>query len=138
MSRPSPMPRVQSRHAGVSPLEWVILGTFIAVLGSLALNRVSSIGCGYTRCDRLRSNLKTIVNAADLFRQEVDRYPATLEELKARYGAQIPKDPWGNDFRYQLGPDGKPRVRCLGKDGREGGEGEDRDFEEPEPAVEVR
>lgn len=37
-----------------------------------------------------------------------------------------PRDPWGREYLYELGEDG-PVVRCLGKDGREGGEGEDAD-----------
>ena len=35
-------------------------------------------------------------------------------------------------FSYQIGPDGKPRVRFESDAG--GGEGEDRDFEEPGPS----
>ncbi len=39
--------------------------------------------------------------------------------------AEVPRDPWGNDYVY-LPPDsegGKPRVVCLGADGELGGEG---------------
>jgi hypothetical protein len=43
------------------------------------------------------------------------------------------KDPWGNEYVYKLGADRRPHVYCYGKDGKQGGTGEDRDHEWPEP-----
>jgi general secretion pathway protein G len=44
--------------------------------------------------------------------------------------AQQLKDPWGNDFRYnQPGRENKPyEIVSLGADGKEGGEGENKDL----------
>ena len=44
---------------------------------------------------------------------------------------KIPTDPWGNPYDYSVpGPNGLPfGIRSLGADGREGGEGNDRDLE---------
>jgi general secretion pathway protein G len=39
------------------------------------------------------------------------------------------KDPWGNDFRYTSPAQGKPfEIVSLGADGKEGGEGENKDL----------
>ena len=56
-----------------------------------------------------------------------DRLPATLNELNI----DIPKDPWGNDYEYEL-RDGKPYAHCYGRDGQPGGEGDDTDYSYPE------
>ena len=38
------------------------------------------------------------------------------------------KDPWGNEFRYTVPGNGKPfDLTSLGADGKEGGDGENRD-----------
>lgn len=41
-----------------------------------------------------------------------------------------PKDPWGNEYVYTTnnGTDGMYGVRCLGADGKEGGEGKNADI----------
>ena len=43
----------------------------------------------------------------------------------------VPKDPWGKAYEYFTpGPHGLPfGIRCLGADGQQGGEGNDRDLE---------
>ncbi len=41
----------------------------------------------------------------------------------------IPKDPWGNDYRYAApGQHGHYDIVSLGADGKEGGEDTDRDI----------
>jgi hypothetical protein len=43
---------------------------------------------------------------------------------------EYPKDPWGNEYVYGI-KDGDVVVRCPAKDGKVGGEGEDRDYQYP-------
>jgi general secretion pathway protein G len=41
----------------------------------------------------------------------------------------IPKDPWGNDYRYvSPGQHGSYDISSLGADNKEGGEGENKDI----------
>ena len=41
----------------------------------------------------------------------------------------LPKDPWGNDYRYvSPGVHGSYDISSLGADNREGGEGENKDI----------
>ena len=85
--------------------------------------------------------MDTILRAADIFHTTTGRYPGSVREMvdaKDKDGQPInslerfPLDPWGREYRYEI-LDGSPRVTCLGKDGVEGGEGEDEDHVRPDP-----
>ena len=150
------LPRAAPSPPGRPAIVWVLAVLAICVIGAAVtlsilggfkvVQRVEDVR-QKARTALLRSDLLRLKNLAEMYMISNARYPKTLDEVlhaKDLNGVSFVeqdeeiKDPWGRDYIYSLGPDGKPRVRCLGKDGREGGEGEDRDFEEPEPAVEQR
>jgi general secretion pathway protein G len=136
--RPSTGRTMDGRRAGLTILACaVLLAASIGVLGALFLVKVN----GWTKCptrqSKIKGDSKSIIAAAEMWEVATGRYPPTLDELKIE-GYEQPKDPWSREYLYGLGADGKPRVRCLGRDGKVGGEGEDRDFEEPAPAVEQK
>ena len=75
----------------------------------------------------------------ELYRLEVGKYPENLQAL-ARQPAGVEKwggpyakdvdlkDAWGNDYRYAIPGQGKAfDLVSLGADGKDGGEGENRD-----------
>jgi general secretion pathway protein G len=112
----------------------------IAVLGvggiaALALIKVRS----ETNCTtiewKVKSDLRTIVAAAEYFRLETGRYPERIEEMmpagasKAGATATVENDldPWGRPYLYGL-VSGKPCAVCLGRDGVPGGTGADADL----------
>jgi len=80
----------------------------------------------------------------DAARIEIGRYPTTQEGLQALITApagvtnwngpywkkaQIPKDPWGNEYKYAMpGQHGAYDIISYGADGKEGGEGADKDI----------
>jgi general secretion pathway protein G len=84
------------------------------------------------------------VQALDLFKLEIGRYPAAGEGLEGliKNPGNVPnwngpyfrkeniKDPWGNDYKYSSpGPNNAPfEIKSLGADGREGGEGPNADI----------
>ena len=118
----------------------LIIGGAVA---ALALIRIRpSIVCGPVEI-KILPDLRMIVAAAELFKAETGRYPATLEEMAPEAAAKAGRsrtieiedavDPWGQPYIYRL-VDGKPHALCLGRDDRPGGEGEDEDREWPEPA----
>ena len=88
--------------------------------------------------------ISQISNTLDLFKLEIGRYPTSQEGLQALITAPsgtdrwngpywknkaIPKDPWGNEYRYTApGQHGPFDIVSLGADGREGGEGADKDI----------
>jgi len=82
----------------------------------------------------VESDLESLVSAVELFEDLHGRYPDSLQELVAsdlldRY----PRDFWGRPYYYSSSP--PPTVKIvreyyvwtLGRDGRVGGQGPDRD-----------
>jgi general secretion pathway protein G len=84
-----------------------------------------------------------LTNSLQLFYIDVGRYPTEAEGLSALSenpgtllgwsGPYIDSledisDPWGRDFLYTSPAENKPfEIKTLGRDGIEGGEGEDAD-----------
>jgi general secretion pathway protein G len=88
--------------------------------------------------------IEQIGQTLDLFRLEVGRYPTTQEGLQALISAPAgvnnwngpywkkgtpPKDPWTHEYKYAApGQHGAYDLYSLGADGKEGGEGNDKDI----------
>ena len=88
--------------------------------------------------------IEQIGQTLDLFKLEVGRYPTTQEGLQALITAPtgvtnwngpywkkstLPKDPWANEYKYASpGQHGAYDVWSYGADGKEGGEGTDKDI----------
>ncbi|QJR12713.1 Type II secretion system protein G [Usitatibacter rugosus] len=140
------MKRIQpSRGArGFTLLELVIvliiLGTIMAFLAPRIFGNV-----GKANQALAKAKMEQLSGQLEILRLEVGRYPNASEGLKALVdkpagmdkwnGPYVKdqttlKDPWGNDFRYnQPGRDNRPfEIVTLGADGKEGGEGEDKDL----------
>jgi general secretion pathway protein G len=126
---------------GFTLLELIVVITIIGILGTLVVVRVSG-WVGRAQEMKIKNDLQAIVQAAEHYKLQYSTYPDSLETMKT--GAKGPdgsefassidntKDPWNVDYIYELGSDGKPHARCLGKDQAEGGEGENKDFEYPD------
>ena len=132
-------------ESGMSLIEILIVITLIAVAGSFVATRVfDSLQEGNQKAAIAQINgLKT---AMEDYRRLCNNYPTTDQNLDAlvakpssgtecpNYPAssflpdgKIPKDAWGNPFQYES--DGKKYVIwSFGKDGKEGGEGYDKDL----------
>ncbi len=80
--------------------------------------------------------LLSLANQIQLYQAENKKYPPTLDALLQSPGGGMPfakpddlKDAWGNDYRYTVPGNGKPfDLVSLGADGKEGGEGANRDI----------
>ncbi len=88
--------------------------------------------------------IEQIGQTLDMFKLEVGRYPTTQEGLQALITAPtgvtnwngpywkkstLPKDPWTNEYKYASpGQHGAYDVWSYGADGKEGGEGTDKDI----------
>ena len=125
---------------GFTLLELIIVITVIGILGTMVVVKVSSVP-PLARAEKVKRDLRSIVDVATMNETMTGEWPATIDDLRNPRGAngeKLPsldgesKDPWGREYLYELGEDG-PVVRCLGKDGREGGEGEDADMAYPPP-----
>ncbi len=137
--RDSTSPR-RPRSAAFTLIELIVVITIIGILGTLVVVHVSGITPRAIEV-KTRHDLKVILGAAGIFQASYGRYPESLEELKGATVGGKPVEPllretldfWNNEYIYELTADGSPRARCLGKDGVEGGEGENKDYEEPAP-----
>ena len=122
-------------------IELMVVIVIIAVLaGAIAPRLFRHIG--EAKQSVAKGNIITIENAIDIFSITYDRMPNTLEELVSR-PADIDEanwadptirakdliDPWDRPFLYkQPGDRGAFDVFSLGKDGQEGGEGDNADI----------
>ena len=116
-----------------------IIGILAAIATGVYLNRVDE-----ARITRARADIQTIEAALDIFRLDNFRYPTNEEGLRALverpnnpgirwpqggYMRRLPVDPWNRPYLYaNPGRMGELDIYTLGRDGEEGGEGQDRDI----------
>jgi general secretion pathway protein G len=116
----------------------VILGMLAALAGPRVMKYIAS-----SKTDTAKLQIEELASALDMYKLEVGRYPNTQEGLQALVEAPggatnwngpylkkkgVPKDPWGADYHYESpGQHGAFDISTFGADGREGGEGEDKD-----------
>jgi general secretion pathway protein G len=95
------------------------------------------------RAALVRTQIAAIVAALEQYKQDTGMYPSAEDGLHAlqvnkvpRSGwagpyleRDIPRDPWGRAYVYRFEEGGRPPiVICRGRDGLEGGKGEDGDI----------
>ena len=117
----------------------VLIGTVLGIVGGNFIGRGEK-----AKADAAKIEIGQIGQALDLYKLETGRYPSSSDGLQALVTApggasnwngpywkksQIPKDPWGNDYRYTSpGQKGAYDILSLGADGKEGGEGANKDI----------
>jgi general secretion pathway protein G len=128
---------------GFTLLELLVVLVILGMLAALAGPRVIHY-LGGAKTDTAKLQIEEFGSALDLYRLEVGGYPSTQEGLRALVEAPggvngwngpylkkktVPKDPWGNDYRYESpGQHGPYDISSLGADKVEGGEGENQDI----------
>jgi general secretion pathway protein G len=147
MSTPYTAPRHRRpRHTGQAGFTLIELLVVIIILGLLAglvgprlLGRV-----GQSKQAAARAQIELFGAALDQYRLDVGSYPASgagLEGLVKNPGANnwngpylkkgsVPKDPWGNPYKYKCcpGDHGEYDLWSDGADGGPGGEAENADI----------
>jgi len=119
----------------------VIIGLLAAVIVPNVVNKVDE-----ARVTRAKADIASIESALTIFRLDNSKYPTTEQGLAAlttqptdpsirnwRPGGyltkKVGKDPWGNEYRYaQPGTSGPYDIVSLGADGKEGGDGVNKDI----------
>ena len=139
--RPSPgRPRSAKRAAGFTILEIVIVFVLIAGLMAFVGPRIFE-QLGRAKSNEAKIRLGHVAEQVEMYRLDVGKYPSSLQDLVTQPSGvdkwngpylknpDLLKDAWGNDYRYQVPGQNKPfDLRSLGADGREGGEGENKDI----------
>ncbi len=129
---------------GFTLLELIVVITIIGILGTLVVVKVGGF-TGTAKVTKIKNDMQAIFRAAEIYKVTTGGFPQSIDELKnppqnAATGSQSTdplldqnvKDPWNNDYLYEIDSTGKPVVRCYGKDGAQGGEGDDKDYSYPE------
>lgn len=142
MNRNAPSSAVRA-HRGFTLLELVmvlvIIGVILAMVGPRVFNSL-----GRASSERAKVQIEQIGSALELYKLDTGRYPTTQEGLGALLSAPSGtanwngpylkdpkhlKDPWSVDFKYRSpGEKAGFDLISLGADGKEGGEGENRDI----------
>jgi general secretion pathway protein G len=142
-----------SVRAGFTLLEMlvvlVVLGLLAGLIGPQLFGRV-----GEAKTTTARTQMELIGVALDSYRLDNGNYPVTaqgLDALNTRPGRPpaplnwrgpylrkaVPMDPWGRPYVYAAPARGGEgyELRSLGRDGAEGGSGEDADLGGPPAAA---
>ena len=132
-----------NRRRGFTLMELLVVLAIIGILAAIAtgvyISRVDD-----ARITRARADIQTIEAALDIFRLDNFRYPTSQEGLQVLveqpndpdirwpdggYMRRLPMDPWNRPYLYSNpGRRGAVDIYTLGRDGEEGGEGQDRDI----------
>jgi len=133
----------RARHRGMTLIEilvvLVLIGVVMGIVGSKFIGQGEE-----AKRKAAKIEINQIGNTLDLFKLEVGRYPTTSEGLQALVtapsgapnwngpywkNATLPKDPWGNEYKYVApGQTGPYDIVSLGADGKEGGDGVNKDI----------
>ena len=129
----------QRRQRGFTMLEIVIV--FILLAGIMAFVGPKIFEqMGKAKSSEARIRMQHLSGQIEMYKLEVGKLPANLGELVKAPGGSDRwngpyakdadlKDAWGNDYRYSVPGQGKAYdLASLGADGKEGGDGENRDI----------
>ena len=130
-------------NGGFTLLELVMVLVIIGVILSMVGPRVFS-SLGRANTERAKVQIEQLGSALELYKLDTGRFPNTQEGLNALVSAPSGvanwngpylrdvkhlKDPWARDFTYRSPAEkGGYDLVSLGADGKEGGEGENKDI----------
>ncbi len=134
------------RRAGFTLVEILVVIIVIAMLATLVAPSVFQ-HVDSAKASTARAQIEMLSAALDAYRLDNDRYPSTEQGLAALRQAptappaprrwrgpylrrELPMDPWGQPYVFRSPGTVNPHsfdLLTLGRDGKEGGEGEDAD-----------
>jgi len=126
------------RQRGFTIFEIVIVFILLAGIMAFVLPKVFE-QASKAKSKEAEVKLLSLAGQIEMYKLEVGRYPENLQALVKQPGGADKwagpyakdadlKDAWGNDYRYQTPGTGKGfDLVSYGADGKEGGDGENRD-----------
>jgi general secretion pathway protein G len=127
----------RSRNKGFTLIEILVVMAIIGMLAVMVAPNIFRQQAGAMR-DAALSQISTLEAALDTHRLDVGEYPDSLDGLMTNESGRaawngpylrrdVPKDPWGNDYRYES--EGRSfTLISLGADGEQGGDEDDADI----------
>ena len=133
--------RNMRRSRGFTLVELLVVMVIVGLLAALVGPRLfPKLGKG--KQSAAKAQIELLGQALDQMRLDAGRYPTTQEGLSALAAKpaggenwegpyltkNLPNDPWGKPYVYQCpGAHGEYDLYSYGRDGMQGGEGEDKD-----------
>ncbi|ESS72324.1 type II secretion system protein G [Methyloglobulus morosus KoM1] len=131
------------KQTGFTLLELLVVLGIIAMLAGLVGPQVMK-HMGESKVKAAKVQIEDLSQTLDMYKLDVGSYPTSEQGLNALIespdGAQrwngpylrkskVPFDPWNQEYKYTSpGEHGKFDIVSLGADGKEGGDGEDKDL----------
>ncbi len=116
---------------GFTLIEVLVVVIILGILASIVVPNIMDKP-GQAKITKAKADVRAIEGALNMYKLENHDYPGTDEGLEALVGSELPrlpKDPWDNTYFYlNPGQNGVIDVYSLGRDGAQGGEGEDADI----------
>ena len=138
----SPAEKQLFNNSGFTLVELLVVMAIIALLAALVAPKVfPKLGKGKTAA--AKAQIEMLGQALDQYRLDTGHYPTTAQGLQALLTNPgidkwdgpylkknlIPLDPWGRAYSYACpGTHGEYDIWSFGRDGVQGGEGEDQDI----------
>jgi len=132
--------RFRRKHgqSGFTIFEIVIVFILLAGIMAFVLPKIFS-QAGQAKSKEAQIRLLNLAGQIEMYKLEVGRYPDNLQALVRNPGSEKwggpyvkedeLKDAWNNDYRYATPGTGKGfDLLSMGADGKDGGEGENKDI----------
>ncbi|MCM8528294.1 MAG: type II secretion system major pseudopilin GspG [Lentisphaeraceae bacterium] len=116
-----------------SLLEVIIAITIVALVATIAVQSLTD-NVDEANVNATKIQMESFKSAVGKYKLATGKFPNSLEDLVTNPGdaknwrqilEEIPQDPWGNDYMYNLAPEtfNKFEIVSYGADGQAGGEG---------------
>jgi general secretion pathway protein G len=127
----------QDRRRGFTLLEMMVVVVIISIVATMAAVAYMS-HLDRANVKMTRAKIRQACQQVDIYKLDTRRYPGALGELVPTYFEAVPQDAWGFDLLYEVTRGGGAypyRVGSLGADNQQGGDGQNADIWNTDPAT---